>query len=63
MKVIIDGREGNYYIARTEGDSPEVDNEVLIPVSSEDLLTGHFYEVSINDAAEFDLFGKVIRRS
>lgn len=59
MKVLIDGNEGEYYIARTEADSPEVDNEVLVK-SERDLETGNFYTVEITDAMEYDLFGKVI---
>lgn len=57
VKVIIDGREGDYYTARTEGDSPEVDNEVLIPVTSGELVPGNFYNVKITATEEFDLYG------
>jgi ribosomal protein S12 methylthiotransferase len=61
QKVIIDNREGDFYIGRSEADSPEVDNEILI--SSEDCLsTGEFYSVSITDANEFDLYGSVINK-
>jgi ribosomal protein S12 methylthiotransferase len=56
-KVLIDDYDGTYFIGRTELDSPEVDNEVLI--KSENLEIGEFYNVKITDAAEFDLFGKV----
>ncbi len=57
-KVLIDSLEGDYYTGRTQYDSPEVDNEVLIPVGA-DLEIGHFYQVRITGAAEFDLFGEV----
>ena len=57
LKVIIDRREGEYYVGRTEFDSPEVDPEVLIPVSSGMLRRGCFYDIRIIDADEFDLYG------
>ena len=50
FKVIIDRKEGDYYIGRTEFSSPEVDPEVLIPVSEKRLRTGCFYNVKITDA-------------
>ena len=56
-KVIIDRREGDYYIGRTEYDSPEVDNEVLIS-SIYSLIPGEFYDILITGSADFDLFGK-----
>ncbi|MEN8155551.1 MAG: 30S ribosomal protein S12 methylthiotransferase RimO [Bacteroidota bacterium] len=59
FKVLIDRMDGDYYIGRTQYDSPEVDNEVLIPVG-EELEIGNFYPVEITEAAEFDLFGRVI---
>lgn len=55
MRVIIDRQEGNYFIGRTEFCSPEVDPEVLIPVS-EGLTIGQFYDARITDTEEFDLF-------
>ncbi len=57
-KVIIDALEGEFYIGRTEFDSPEVDNEVLIAATDNKLKIGEFYEVEIYDATEFDLFGR-----
>lgn len=60
LKVIIDRREGDYYIGRTEFDSPEVDPEVLIPVTDGRLYTGRFYQVEIVSADDFDLYGKRI---
>ena len=58
MKVIIDRREGDYYIGRTEFCSPEVDPEVLIEVKNK-LTIGEFYDVTITDSEEFDLYGEV----
>ena len=57
FKVIIDRAEGEYYVGRTEFDSPEVDPEVLVPVSEGDLAVGEFYDVKITDADDFDLYG------
>lgn len=59
LKVIIDRKEGEYYVGRTEFDSPEVDPEVLIPISDKQLRRGAFYDVNIVDADDFDLYGKV----
>ena len=58
-KVIIDRIEGDYYIGRTEYDSPEVDTEVLIEVADGELNIGSFYNVEITDATEFDLMGRL----
>ncbi len=58
MQVIIDRKEGNYYVGRTQYSSPEVDPEVLIPVSDGRLRVGAFYNVQITDSDEFDLTGK-----
>lgn len=60
FKVLIDGREGEYYTGRTASDSPEVDHEVLIPVKGNDLKKGNFYQVRITGAEEFDLFGEIV---
>ena len=60
FKVIIDRKEGNYYIGRTQFDSPEVDPEVLIPTDEKRLFIGKFYQVLITDADEFDLYGTVL---
>lgn len=57
-KTIIDKKEGDFYIGRTEADSPEVDNEVLIPYNSK-LIIGNFYNVKITKADAFDLYGEV----
>ncbi len=58
MKVVIDRREGDYFVGRTEFDSPEVVGEVLI-VADQDLKIGRFYQVEITGAEDFDLYGKV----
>jgi ribosomal protein S12 methylthiotransferase len=58
MKVVIDRKEEDYFIGRTEFDSPEVDGEVLI--TAENLKIGSFYQVRITDAEEFDLYGEII---
>lgn len=59
-RVVIDRKEGEYYVARTEFDSPDVDNEVLIPAQQGYLRQGNFYKVLINEAEDFDLYAKVI---
>ena len=59
FRVIIDRREGDYYVGRTEYDSPEVDPEVLIPADA-DVAVGQFVQVEIERADEFDLYGHII---
>ena len=58
MRVIIDRKEGDYYVGRTEFCSPEVDPEVLIPANKK-LVVGKFYQVKITDSESFDLYGKI----
>lgn len=60
MKVIIDRIEGDYYIGRTEFDSPEVDPEVLIERNGKQLIIGNFYQVEIVNSDDFDLYGRII---
>ena len=60
MKVIIDRLEGDYYIGRTQFDSPEVDPEVLINAADGELEIGQFYLTEVIDADDFDLYAKVI---
>ena len=60
MKVIIDRKENDYYIGRTEYCSPDVDPEVLIHSTEKNLEIGAFYQVKITDAEEFDLYGEVV---
>ena len=59
--TIIDRVEGDYYVGRTEFDSPDVDTEVLIHVSDGELKIGEFYNVLITDSTEFDLMGRVVK--
>ena len=59
-KVIIDSKEGGNFIGRTEFDSPEVDNEVLIDASQHYLRIGDFANIKITRAEEFDLFGEPV---
>jgi len=60
FKVVIDRKEGDYFVGRTEFDSPDVDNEVLIDATKTYLKTGEFTAVKITDAADFDLYGEVV---
>ena len=60
-KVLIDRKEGGYYIGRTEADSPEVDNEVLIDAEKNYLRIGDFSDIKIISANEFDLFGEIAK--
>lgn len=59
MKVLIDRKEGAYFVGRTEFDSPEVDNEVLISAKENFLRIGDFAQIKINDATAFDLYGEL----
>lgn len=61
LKVIIDRKEGDYYIGRTEFCSPEVDPEVLIKAGEKRLRVGCFYNVKIAQSEEFDLYGEVVK--
>ena len=60
MRVIVDRKEGDYYIARSEYCSPEVDPEILIPAGLKTLHTGRFYNVRITSSEEFDLYAEVV---
>ncbi len=62
LKVVVDRKEGNYYVGRTEFSSPEVDPEVLIPVSEKKLRVGRYYNTLITGAEEFDLYGTVVNK-
>ena len=59
FKVLIDRGDKNNYFGRTEFDSPEVDNEVIIPAKDFHLRVGEFYDVKITSASEYDLIGEV----
>ena len=60
MTVVIDRKEGQFFIGRSEFDSPDVDNEVLIDASKVYLKTGEYTTVRITDAADFDLYAEVV---
>jgi ribosomal protein S12 methylthiotransferase len=60
FKVLFDRKEGNYFIGRTESDSPEVDNEVLVDAKNNFVRVGDFAHVKIDSVEEFDLFGTVV---
>ena len=61
FSVIIDRKEGGYYVGRTEFDSPDVDNEVLINAEEGYLRTGEFFTVKITGAEDFDLYAEVVK--
>lgn len=60
MKVVIDRKEGEYYVGRTEFCSPEVDPEVLLKAGDKTLRAGTFYDVKITASEEFDLYGQLV---
>jgi len=62
FRVIVDREEEDFYVGRTQYDSPEVDQEILIPAAERRLLRGHFYEIRIDGAADYDLYGKAVRK-
>ena len=59
MRVIIDRREGEFYIGRSEYDSPEVDQELIIDSKGRRLLRGHYYNVVVTDAEDYDLYAEL----
>ncbi|SDG70763.1 30S ribosomal protein S12 methylthiotransferase RimO [Psychroflexus sediminis] len=60
FRCVIDRKEGGYFVGRTEYDSPDVDNEVLIDAKAHYLKTGEFAEIKITDAGDFDLYGEPV---
>ena len=60
LKVLFDRVEGDYFVGRTEFDSPEVDNEVLVKTANDYLRIGDFTQVKISSADDFDLYGEVV---
>jgi ribosomal protein S12 methylthiotransferase len=60
FKVVIDRKEGNYFVGRTEYDSPDVDNEVRIDATQTYLKTGEFATIKVIEAEDFDLYGEVL---
>lgn len=60
LRITIDRREGDWYVGRTEYDSPEVDCEVLVAASTGELTIGHFYTARITRTEEFDLYAEIV---
>jgi ribosomal protein S12 methylthiotransferase len=60
MRVIVDRKEGEFYIGRSEYDSPEVDQELIIESKGRRLLRGRYYDVVVTDAEDYDLYAEVI---
>jgi ribosomal protein S12 methylthiotransferase len=60
-KVLIDKKDGDFFVGRTEFDSPEVDNEVLIDANIDYATVGSFVNVQINSAEDFDLYGQIVK--
>ena len=60
FKVLFDRKEGNYFVGRTEFDSPEVDNEVLVEATKQYVRIGDFANIKITEVSEFDLYGEVV---
>lgn len=58
-RAIVDSRQGDFYVGRTQYDSPEVDQEVLIPAAGRRLQSGRFYDIRIVSASDYDLYGEV----
>ena len=63
MQIVIDRIEGDYYVGRTEFDSPEVDPEVLVRTSSASLQPGRYYNALITGADDFDLYAEIVHNS
>ena len=61
FRIVVDRKEGNYFVGRTEFDSPDVDNEVLIDATETYLKTGEYYNVKVTEAEDFDLYAEVIK--
>ena len=59
LTVLIERKEGDFYIGRSYRDAPEVDGEILMPVEDKNIEYGNFYETEIYDCNEYDLFGKI----
>jgi len=60
-KVLVDKKDGGYFVGRTEYDSPEVDNEVLINAAVDYATIGSFVNVQIDTAEDFDLYGHIVK--
>ena len=62
-RVVIDSRQGDFYVGRSQYDSPEVDQEILIPAAGRRLLRGRFYDVRITSAADYDLYAEPVDKA
>ncbi|MEP6610280.1 MAG: TRAM domain-containing protein, partial [Mucilaginibacter sp.] len=60
-KVLVDKKDGGYFVGRTEYDSPEVDNEVLINAAVDYATIGSFVNVQVDSAEDFDLYGHIVK--
>ena len=60
MRVIIDRKEGDFYIGRSEYDSPEVDQEIIVESFGKRLYRGRFYDVAVTDAEDYDLYAEIL---
>jgi len=60
FRCIIDRKEGNYFVGRTEFDSPDVDNEVLVDAAKHYVKQGEFVDIKIIETADFDLYGEPV---
>ena len=58
-RIIIDSRQGDFYVGRSQYDSPEVDQEILVPAASRRLFRGRFYDAVITSAADYDLYAEI----
>ena len=61
-RVIVDSRQGDFYVGRSQYDSPEVDQEILIPAAARRLRRGCFYDVRIVSASDYDLYGEAVAK-
>ncbi len=61
FKVLFDKKEGGYFVGRTQFDSPDVDNEVLVSAEDSYISIGDFAQIKIIDATDFDIYGELIQ--
>ena len=58
IRVLVESKEGEFYIARSYRDAPEVDGEILIPIDEREITLGKFYTVEIFDYNDYDIYGR-----
>ena len=63
LRVLFDRKEGEFFVGRTESDSPEVDNEVLVNAAENYARIGDFAMVEITEASDYDLYGKIVSKN